>query len=265
MFSNLQRIVVLTLLTSAASVTLAAPASVSTINTRSTSSESDVRHLERLLENRNLVQLKMQQQLDDLVLEIRELRGQLERSDYEMQKMLKRQNELSTELENVKSRAKTDVKSSVDTSTASESNTGTEPSGLDIDSAASDGTFSGDVDEQAAYQSAVDLILKKQDYDGAIDAFQKFQKNYPSSNFMPNASYWLGQLYFAKKQDEKATSNFTDVLSYSESSKRVGALIKLGDIAQRNDNIEQARVYYELVLSEYPDSEEASLAKEYLN
>ena len=71
MFSNLKRVVTLTLLASAASSVLAAPAPVSDLsgsNTATSSSsvrgnETDVQRLERLLENRNRVQLQMQQQL----------------------------------------------------------------------------------------------------------------------------------------------------------------------------------------------------------
>lgn len=115
MFSNLKRIVTLTLLASAASTTLAAPAPVSDLSNSSSSSatraqnsssETDVQRLERLLENRNRVQLKMQQQLDDMTLEISELRGQLERNSYDMQQMLERQRELFIELDRVRSEMK---------------------------------------------------------------------------------------------------------------------------------------------------------------
>lgn len=128
-----------------------------------------------------------------------------------------------------------------------------------------EGTFSSNVDEQTAYQNAVDLILKKRDYSGAIPAFQQFQKDYPDSNFAPNAHYWLGQLYFAKKQDKEAAQSFIAVLTYSESNKRADALVKLGDIAKRNNNSAQANKYYQQVIDEYPTSASANVAKENLN
>ena len=258
MFSNLKRIVTLTLLARAASATLAAPAPVSDLSNSSSSSatraqnsssETDVQRLERLLENRNRVQLKMQQQLDDMTLEISELRGQLERNSYDMQQMLERQRELFIELDRVRSEMKT---------------TGSAPPTTSPD-AAVEGTFSSNVDEQTAYQNAVDLILKKRDYSGAIAAFQQFQKDYPDSNFAPNAHYWLGQLYFAKKQDKEAAQSFIAVLTYSESNKRADALVKLGDIAKRNNNSAQANKYYQQVIDEYPTSASANVAKENLN
>ncbi|WP_159738945.1 tol-pal system protein YbgF [Vibrio atypicus] len=255
MFSNLKRVVTLTLLASAAGSVFAAPAPVSDLsgsNSATTSSvrsnETDVQRLERLLENRNRVQLQMQQQLDEMALEISELRGQLEKNNYDMQQMLQRQRELFIELDKVRGQVSAAPVAAVKADDATKKSTG--------------GTFSSNADEQTAYQDAVDLILKKRDYTGAIAAFQQFQKDYPDSSFTSNSHYWLGQLYFAKKQDKEAVKSFAAVISYKDSNKRADALVKLGDIASRNNNAEQANKYYQQVLSEYPDSASAKLAKE---
>jgi tol-pal system protein YbgF len=257
MFSNLKRVVTLTLLASAANISFAAPAPVSDLsgsNTASTttavrSNETDVQRLERLLENRNRVQLQMQQQLDDMALELSELRGQLEKNNYDMQQMLTRQRELFIELDKVRSQASTPV---VAVQTDKE-----EPS--------EGGTFSTNVDEQTAYQNAVDLILKKRDYTGAIAALQQFQKDFPESTFTPNSDYWLGQLFFAKKQDKEAAKHFIAVTGVKESNKRADALVKLGDISKRNNNAAKAKEYYQAVLDEYPNSASAKLAQKGLN
>jgi tol-pal system protein YbgF len=190
----------------------------------------------------------MQQQLDDMALEISELRGQLEKSTYDMQQMLQRQRELFIELDKVRSQASTPVAQTTPEDLA-------KPEG---------GTFSSNVDEQTAYQNSVDLILKKRDYTGAIAAFQQFQKDFPDSSFTPNSHYWLGQLYFAKKQDKEAVKSFAAVITYKESNKRADALVKLGDIAARNNNQAQATKYYQQVVDEYPNSASAKLAKERL-
>jgi len=111
MFSNTKRAVTLTLLASAANFAFAAPAPVSDLNSTSSvstrsSSESDIERLERLLQNRNRVQLQMQEQIDQMSQEISDLRGQLERNSYEMQQMLKRQRELFVELDRVRGEMK---------------------------------------------------------------------------------------------------------------------------------------------------------------
>lgn len=248
MFSNTKRAVTLTLLASAANLAFAAPAPVSDLNSDSTNTsvasatsssapETDVQRLERLLQNRNRVQLQMQQQIDQMSQEIAELRGQLERNSYDMQQMLERQRELFIELDRVRNEIKT---------------VGTPTQATAVEEGGEQGVFSSNVDEQTAYQNAVDLILKKRDYAGAIAAFKQFQKDFPDSNFAPNSHYWLGQLYFAQKQDKEAAKSFAAVVSYKDSNKRADALVKLGDIAARNNNPEQAKKYYQQAIDEHP-------------
>lgn len=127
--------------------------------------------------------------------------------------------------------------------------------------AASSEVIKASGDEQSAYQAAVDLILKDRDYDGAITALKDFQVKYPNSGYAANAHYWLGQLYFAKKQDVDSAKSFAAVASYKDSSKRADALVKLGDIAKRNNNDKAANKYYQQVISEYPNSSAAKLAQ----
>ena len=261
MFSNTKRVILLSLLASAANTAFAAPAPVSDLNStatnstssssRSASNESDIERLERLLQNRNLVQLQMQQQMDDMALEISELRGELERNSYDMKQMLERQRELFIELDRVRGEVKV-------------AGTATVAVAASEGSKEASGTFSTDVDEQTAYQNAVDMILKQRDYTGAIAAFQQFQKDFPDSTFTPNSHYWLGQLYFAKKQDKEAVKSFAAVVSYKDSNKRADALVKLGDIAARNNNAAQAKKYYQQVVTEYPNSASAKVAQTHL-
>lgn len=248
LFSNTKRAVALTLLASAASIAFAAPAPVSDLNSTSSvsgvrSSETDVQRLERLLQTRSRLQLQMQEQIDQMSREISDLRGQLERNNYEMQQMLQRQRELFVELD----RMRGEMKSTPATQETAQP-------------AEAGGQYTPNADEQTAYQNAVDLILKKRDYAGAIAAFQQFQKDYPDSTYSANSHYWLGQLYYAKKQDKEAAQSFAAVVSYKDSNKRADALVKLGDIAERNNNAEQAKKFYQQVVDEYPDSASAKIA-----
>lgn len=271
MFSNFQRTATLVLLVGSASTVLAAPAPVSDISstntsnavtattsnttsspsttTRRVSNETDTQRLERLLQNSNRVQLQLQKQIDDMSLEMSELNGQLEKNTYDMNQMLQRQRELFIELDRLRQEFKSSpakTEPSADVSNPSEQQ--------------NSGTYSTNADEQTAYQNAVDLILKQKDYTGAITAFESFQTQYPDSVYASNAHYWLGQLYFAKKQDKDAAKSFAAVISYKDSNKRADALVKLGDIAKRNNNAEQANKYYQQVIEEYPSSASANAA-----
>ncbi|MGR5222331.1 tol-pal system protein YbgF [Vibrio parahaemolyticus] len=257
MKSNIKRVVTLTLLAGTASTAFAAKAPVTDLSATSSSAtaatitaahaanETDVQRLERLLQNRNRVQLQMQQQLDEMTQEIATLRGQLERNSYEMDQMLQRQRELFIEIDKIRSQAGAAAVAAPVAKEASQQQ----------------GKFSTDADEQTAYQNAVDLILKKRDYAGAIEAFKQFQKDYPESTFMPNTHYWLGQLYFAKRQDAESEKSFKAVLGFKDSNKRADALVKLGDLAKRGNKADEAKKYYEQVIAEYPGSSSAKVAK----
>lgn len=259
MSSNLKRTFSLTLLVCAASSVFAAPAPVTEINnatstnTSATSQvrtpETDVQRLERLLRNRASMQLKMQQQLDDMSAELDELRGLVERNSYDMKQMLDRQREVFIELDKLR----TDVKSP--------STFGNEPAEVKDEDSKPAGTFSTNSAEDAAYKSAVSLILKQKDYESAITALKKFQSDFPESEFTPNIHYWLGQLYFAKKMDKEATKNFLDVVSFKDSNKRADSIVKLGDIATRNKQPELAKQYYQQVIKEHANSASAKSAK----
>ncbi|WCE30728.1 tol-pal system protein YbgF [Vibrio sp. SCSIO 43137] len=260
MSSNLKRAASLVLLASAANITFAAPAPVADLSsdtsaTSQTSNqvstpETDVQRLERLLRNRATVQLQMQQQIDEMTAELDELRGLVERNSYDMKQMLDRQRELFIEMDKLRNEVKTSATAETDTSdTGSEGNSG---------------TYSSDLDEEAAYKNAVDLILKKKDYAGAINAFIKFQSDFPQSNFTPNSHYWLGQLYFARKQDAEAEKSFSAVVSFKDSNKRADSLVKLGDIATRNKQTAKANSYYQQVIKEHPNSASAKAAQKKL-
>ena len=247
-YSNLKRIIPLTLLASAATLVVAAPAPVTDLNATATSSapasSTSIERLERLIKSRNQIQLQLQQQLDGLSEELSEMRGTVERNTYELDQILERQRQLYIEIDTLRTAKPVPVV------------TPTEGAG-DTDTS---GSYAADTNENEAYQNAVDLILKKKDYAGATKAFQEFVVAYPDSVYSSNAHYWLGQLYFAQKNDIEATKSFAKVVSYADSNKRADALLKLGELAKRNNNKAAAQKYYQKVISEYPDSTTAKTA-----
>ncbi|MGO3644859.1 MAG: YbgF trimerization domain-containing protein, partial [Pseudoalteromonas sp.] len=88
MFGNLKRVITLSLLVSAAGPVLAASAPVSDLNdsisTASGQSETNAQRLQRLLNNSNRVQARLQQQVDSQETELSSLRGTIERNNYEL-------------------------------------------------------------------------------------------------------------------------------------------------------------------------------------
>lgn len=256
MLRNIKHVVSFTLLSAFAVNVTAAPAPVTDLSnnqvnrntTRSTSPTvvSGSNSQSTVLSNQTALQIQLQQQVDEMAIEISDLRGQLERNNYEMKQMQERQRELFIEVDRLRSNQSTPVK-------AAEA-TVNEPQGK----------FSTNENEQQAYQNAVDLILKQRDYDGAITAFKQFQVDYPDSTFTSNSHFWLGQLYFAKKKDQDSAKSFAAVVTDKSSVKRAESLLKLGEIAARNNNPTQAKKFYQQIVDEYPNSESAAIAQKQL-
>ena len=68
--------------------------------------------------------------------------------------------------------------------------------------------------EGAAYNAAYALV-RNQQFDQAVGAFQKFQRDFPAGKYAPNAYYWLGELYLVvQPQDlESSRQSFTMLLN----------------------------------------------------
>ncbi|PSW07414.1 tol-pal system protein YbgF [Photobacterium lipolyticum] len=245
MNSNIMRNIALALLVGAATQVVAAPAPVTELNSNNAQGSS-LERLERMLESRNQVQLDMQRQLDQLASEMDELRGLVERNSYDLSQMLERQRELYREVDSLSRQPQKKEAEDVGAKSASSE------------------TYTSNVSENEAYEKAVNLILKEKDYVGAVTAFNEFLTAYPESAYKPNAQYWLGQLYFTQNQLQEASENFTAVASVKDSNKRADAMLKLGVIAERSKQPEQAKKYYQEVISAYPDSTSSRQAESHL-
>jgi len=107
--------------------------------------------------------------------------------------------------------------------------------------------------ETEAYRAAYGLVQGKQ-FEQAITAFQQFIQAFPSSQYAPNAHYWLGELYLVKQPPdlEAARQSFALLLSqYPDNPKAPDALYKLGKVQFMKGNREKAREYLDLVITQY--------------
>jgi len=200
--------------------------------------EEQLDELTRLLENRNRMQIRFQNQLDELSQEVSQISGSLELFNHKIEQIENRQRNLYQLIEEQKSAiAKSPIANATENS---------EPVAID---------------EKAAYQSAVDLVLVEKDYQQAITAFEAFVIDHPESSLVANSQYWLGQLLYKEKKRDEARSAFLIVTEkYPDSSKRADSLFKIGIIDEYLGKTNSAKAFYEKVLKEYPSSSAAGLA-----
>ena len=242
--------------TASTSIVLAAQAPVIDINSTVNAEQAlvpmsltdQLANVERKLDSRNRSQVNIQRQLDDLQTQVNDLRGVTELHTHQLSQVLERQRELYQELDR---RVNEALKSTVQA-----------PQTVTVVSTTVSKNYSDNLTENEAYDKALNLVLKDKRYEEAIPAFHKFNQTYPQSTYAPNSHYWLGQLLFNKGNLNEAEQEFTIVVQqFKDSSKRPDALLKLAMVAQQKNDKNKAVKLYSQLLSEYPNSTSAQLAK----
>lgn len=116
-------------------------------------------------------------------------------------------------------------------------------------------------DEQAAYDQAF-RALRETRYADAAEGFAEFLDQYPDSSYAPNAQYWMSETYYVTRDFETALRFFNQLLNrYPGSSKQGDALLKIGFSHYELRQWSEARAALEQVRSEYPDTTLARLAE----
>ena len=241
---------------------------VSVVQADDFSVEDRLTKLERLDNSRNLMQIEMQQQIDALSTEVRQLRGSLEEANYKLQQATERQKWLYQELDKLKSSPSPVAGSAAAgaTAMANQASGGTPIVGQTPATAATTAAQPASAEETQAYDAAVNLVLKDKNFTKAIPAFEAFIQKYPQSGYVPNAHYWLGQLLYNQGDKDNAKSNFLIVAQkFKDSPKRADALLKLGMITLSDGDKEKANKFFQLVIKQYPDTPSAQLAQKAFN
>lgn len=101
----------------------------------------------------------------------------------------------------------------------------------------------------------------------AIAPMKKFINDYPQSQFIPNAYYWLGEFNLAVTPPNfaVATTNFKIVTSkYPKSAKAAAATYRLATLADVDQHQEAAITLMKTLVKNYPGTQEAGFANDYL-
>ena len=114
------------------------------------------------------------------------------------------------------------------------------------------------------YKGALELFEASR-YAEALESFRELIISYPEGAYSADAYFWSGELYLVQQLFEDAREHYLVVVEKFIDHPRVAdSLFKLGilEIALMNDQI--ANSYFSRVISEYPDTGAAELAKKSL-
>ena len=206
--------------------------------------------IERIMDNQSLVQLS--QQVSSLERRADQLQGQAETLQYNSEDTAERQRALYADLD---ARIQ-DLERSLQARGGSVLDGGTLPPGQLPVPGGSD---------RDNYQVAFEL-LKEERYDMAAAAFKQFLLEFPDSELIDNAQYWLAESYYASNQFEQALRDFQVVVDdHPRSSKVPDALLKMGFCNYSLQRWDAARVNLTQVQADYPETTAARLAGQYLS
>ncbi|MEJ2686195.1 MAG: tol-pal system protein YbgF [Gammaproteobacteria bacterium] len=227
-------------------------------------------------------------QLDQLQADMRQLRGQLQVQEHQLQQLQSRQRELYVDLDRRLRRlevasgqgqsgggaaasqgASTGSSSAPPTPAGNQASGASAPqSGAGGEGAGPAGAAGGSQPSQAAVRAAYEKalnILKDGQYDQAAKSFEAFLKAHPDSQYSDNAQYWLAETYYVTRKLPKALAEFQKVLAkYPHSAKVPDAQLKIGYINYERQNWSAARQALNKVVKEAPGSTAAQLAQDRL-
>jgi len=114
------------------------------------------------------------------------------------------------------------------------------------------------------YQTAI-AQLDRGSPQTARTVFRMLLDQYPTHRLASDAQFHIGASWEGVDPDSAAAAYARVVEDHGESARAPTALYRLGLIAEQEGDLEAARVYYERVVSGYPRSDAAELAREKLN
>lgn len=118
-----------------------------------------------------------------------------------------------------------------------------------------------EMDPLAIYKTAY-TDLSRGNYPLAAQGFREFLTQFPESEFADNAQYWLGEVFYAQQDFPQAIENFQKVIkNYPTGDKVPAALLKTGYCYLKLGSDTTGKNYLRKVVQEFPNSEEASLAR----
>jgi tol-pal system protein YbgF len=120
------------------------------------------------------------------------------------------------------------------------------------------------LEKETAYVTAYNLF-KNGKYDRARADFQNFLKKYPDHQYADSAQFWIAECYFSEEKYDKAILEYDKVVkNYPEGNKTSQALLKQGLAFKLLGDKTSARLLFQQVIKDYPNTSQARTAGAYL-
>ena len=127
--------------------------------------------------------------------------------------------------------------------------------------------FSGIDDTRSkedVYKTAIQS-LQEQDFEKANSLFKFFVDNFKDEEKLPLSFFWLGEIALIQNNLEPSQKYFLELVNLYPSHYRTPlAHKKIGDIFLKKNEIEKAKDKYNFVIREYPNDTASSLALQLL-
>lgn len=116
--------------------------------------------------------------------------------------------------------------------------------------------------EKEAYEAALNQF-KVGNYQAAVAAFQTFVVNYPNSQLVPAAQYWIGNAYYATRDYKMAIATQQKVIaSWPDNVKAPDAMLNVASAQAELGDQKAARETMRVLIQKYPGSPAAEEAKQ---
>ncbi|MDK9716778.1 MAG: tol-pal system protein YbgF [Trichlorobacter sp.] len=108
-------------------------------------------------------------------------------------------------------------------------------------------------------------LYSANNFSAAIQAFELFLKEQPTSEYVPNSYYWIGECYYSNSDLPHALVAFQKVVNdWPRHPKASDALLKIGYSYAAQKQQDKARATFERLIRNYPASPAAIKARERL-
>ena len=119
------------------------------------------------------------------------------------------------------------------------------------------------IDYNYDYKVAHQMYMRG-NFDESLTKFKFLLKNNIDQDLADNCQFWIGQIFFSKKDYINAIEEFDKVLQYKDSNKKSESIYKIGLSYIKTGHNDKAKAMFQKIIDNFPKSKYYSKASEFL-